>query len=179
MRLTTGIPAPTFELDDIEGNPVSLASYQGRKIYLILSRFAACPFCSLRLQDVARVHKSYSEAGVDTLVIFPSKERRVRQFQAKYEPPFRMAADPEQEVFRAFGSETSWAGEIKALIDIPKIYRALADTKMNPAAIDDAVHRMPSEYLINPNGEIAHVHYGAKMDDGFPAQEVLSWATHS
>lgn len=40
------------------------------------------------------------------------------------------------------------------------LFRALASTKMNPPAMDDAPHRMPSEYLIDPDGTIAQVYYG-------------------
>jgi peroxiredoxin len=116
------------------------------------------------------------KVGVEVLVIFPSSEKRVKQYVRKYSPPFRVAADPDQVVFQKFGSETSWAGDLRTAINLPKMMKAFARAKMNPLGVDDAPHRMPSEYLIDPDGEVAHVHYGQELDDGFPIREVMSWA---
>jgi peroxiredoxin len=177
MRLAEGLEAPKFSIEDMDGQKASLDDYRGKRLWLILARFVACPFCSLRLADVAERHEQVTNAGVETLVVFPSKPRRVKQFVRKYAPPYRVAADPEQKVFAAFGSETSWEGELRSAINIPQVFRSLARMKMNPMAIDDKVHRMPSEYLIDPDGRIAHVHYGQELDDGFPLDEVLAWAS--
>ncbi len=177
VRLETGVAVPEFELTDIEGAPAGSATFAGKKLWLILGRFAACPFCSLRLEEVAERHSLVAERGVEVLVIFPSSEKRAKQYVRKYAPPFRVAADPEQEVFQKFGSETSWAGELRSAIDLPKMMKALVRTKMNPFAFDDAVHRMPSEYLVDPDGMVARVHYGQELDDGFPIPEVLDWAS--
>lgn len=177
MRLTTGVSLPTFELSGIDGAPAGSEAYRGKKLWLILSRFAACPFCSLRLKEVAERHASVAAHGVDVLAVFPSPENRVKKYVEKYAPPFRTAADPEQRVFEALGSETSWAGELRSAVNLPKVMKALVRTKMSPLAIDGAIHRMPSEYLVNPDGVIAHVHYGEELDDGFPIREVLAWAS--
>jgi peroxiredoxin len=176
MRLETGVPIPDFELLDLEGEPAGSAALAGKKVWLILARFAACPFCALRLQDVAQAIGPIERAGVETLAIFPSADKRVRRYVEKYEPPFRVAADPEQAIFRAFGSETSWAGELKSAANVPRVFKALARARMNPLAVDDAPNRMPSEYLIDPDGTIARIHYGGELDDGFPFNEVLDWA---
>ncbi len=176
MRLEAGIEVPAFSVTDLDGQTVTPASYAGRKLWLILSRFAACPFCSLLLRKVVERHDAVAAAGVDVLVIFPSAERRVRQFAAKYEPPFRLVADPEQTIFDRFGSETSWAGELRTAINIPKVFKALVASKMNPLGVDDAPHRMPSGYLIGPEGIIERVHYGSQLDDGLAVDEVLRWA---
>lgn len=175
MRLATGIEAPEFSVPDIEGEPVGPAAYRGRRWWLILARFAACPFCSLRLQRLIDREKVLRDAGVEVVVIFPSAERRVLQYKRKYDPWFRVVADPDQTVFELFGSETSWAGELRTAINVPKVLRALVQTKMNPLGVDDAVHRMPSEYLIEPDGTLASVHYGEELDDGFAVETVLDW----
>lgn len=176
MRLESGIPVPQFSATDIAGEKVAPSDYAGRRLWLILSRFAACPFCSIRLHRLIDRHEVIAQAGVEILVVFPSPVRRVEQFARKYAPPFRMVADPEQEIFQLFGSETSWAGELRTAVNIPRVLEALVQTKMNPLLIDDAVHRMPSEYLIEPDGTIGEVHYGEELDDGFGVEAVLDWA---
>jgi len=176
VRLVAGIAVPNFSVTDLEGEPVTAQTYAGRRLWLILARFAACPFCSLLLRDVVERHEAVAAAGVEVLVIFPSSEKRVSQFAKKYQPGFRVAADPEQVAFEQFGSETSWEGEMRSAVNIPKVLKALLTTKMNPLAIDDAPHRMPSGYLIEANGMIGRVHYGSQLDDGIAVDEVLKWA---
>jgi thioredoxin-dependent peroxiredoxin len=176
MRLKATLPVPDFSVTDLEGEVVNPATYAGRRLWLILTRFAACPFCALRLRTGMDRFDSITAAGVDVLVVFPSAERRVQQFARKYSPPFRLVADPDQKVFEAFGSETSWAGELRTAINVPKVFGALVKTRMNPLAVDDAIHRMPSEYLVEPDGTIGAVHYGESMDDGFAIEDVLAWA---
>ena len=177
MRLETGIRVPDFSVVDLEGNTLDPDAFRGKRWWLILSRFVSCPFCSLRLRRVIERHESIEASGLEVLVVFPSHEKRVRQFARKFEPKFHLAADPEQKVFSAFGSETSWAGEMRTAINVPKVLMALVRTKMNPFAVDDKIHRMPSEYLINPDGIIDQVHYGEEMDDGMAVDMVVAWAT--
>lgn len=176
VRLTADIDVPPFSVTDLDGEAATPQDYAGRRLWLILSRFAACPFCSLRLHRVIERYEAIEAAGVDVLVVFPSREKRVRQFAKKYAPRFRLAADPEQTVFEQFGSETSWGGELRSAINVPKVLAALVKTKMNPMAIDDKVHRMPSEYLVEPDGRLGKVHYGESLDDGFSIEEVLEWS---
>lgn len=176
MRLETGIEVPSFAVVDLDGEEVTAQTYAGKRWWLILARFAACPFCALRLHALLGRQKALAEAGVEVVVVFPSSERRARQFAKKYDPWFRVVADPDQVVFELFGSETSWAGELRTAINVPKVLKALVQTKMNPLGVDDAVHRMPSEYLIEADGTIGRVHYGEEMDDGFAVETVLEWA---
>jgi peroxiredoxin len=176
MRLEAGIPAPEISLTDIEGKPVSLDDYRGKRLWLILARFVACPFCSLRLHGIAERFDSIQRAHVEVLVVFPSAEARVRRYVQKYQPPFRVVADPEQKTFEAFGTETSWKGELRTAVNIPKVLRALANARQSPLSIDAAPHQMPSEYLIDQEGRIARVCYGEELDDGFTIKDVVTWS---
>ncbi len=175
MRLEAGIKLPDFSVTDLDGETVSPGALAGRRSWLILTRFAACPFCSLRLHEIIERQHLLDGLPVETVVFFPSKEKRVRRFMEKYDAKFRAVADERQQVFQTFGSETSWAGELRTAINIPKVLRALARTKMNPLAIDDVPHRMPSDYLVEPDGTIARVHYGEELDDGIEVPDVVRW----
>jgi peroxiredoxin len=175
MRVQAGVSLPEFAVQDLEGETASPQSYFGRRLWLILARFAACPFCALRLH---RLIESYSElrtAGVDVLVVFPSTRRRVRQFANKYAPLFRLVADPEQRLFELFGSETSWSGELRSVAKLGVMTSAIAKFGLNPLAVDDSLARMPSEFLVAPSGVIDEVHYGRFADDGFSIDHVISW----
>jgi peroxiredoxin len=175
VRLDAGIRAPEISLVDVEGEPVTFESYRGKRLWFILARFVACPFCSLRLQEIAERGDTIERAGVSVLVVFPSAEKRVRRYVEKYKPFFRVVADPDMGTFEAFGTETSWKGELRTAANIPKVFRALANARQSPLAIDAPVHQMPSEYLIDEQGLIARVCYGEELDDGFTIKDVVEW----
>ncbi|MCA9713199.1 MAG: redoxin domain-containing protein [Myxococcales bacterium] len=176
MRLATGIPVPKFSIADLDGAPVTPETFAGQKLWLILARFVACPFCSVRLRDVIKRHDTLTSFGVQVFVVFPSAEHRVRQFARKYAPPFRVAADPRQTIFQLFGSETSWLGNLRTLVRVPRVISAVATTRMNPLDSDDVPHRMPSEFLVTPAGMIDEAFYAEMMDDGLAISRVVQWA---
>ena len=176
MRLSPVTPAPHFEAIGMTGNTISSDSFIGRPLWLVLSRYAACPFCSLRLDALTRRYDEIESSGVQLVVLFPSPVERIEQYVMRFNPPFCVAADPQGLVFAKFGSETSWLGELRSAVDLVKVARALVHAPNNPLAIDGPVHRMPSEFLIDPAGQITEVHYGTTLDDGFPIDDVLAWA---
>jgi thioredoxin-dependent peroxiredoxin len=176
MQLQKRDRAPAFEVHATGGTTVSLSTYAGKRLWLILSRYAACPFCSLRLDRIARAHDDVSAAGIDLLVIFPSPLERVEKYAEKFQPKFTVAADPEGATFEAYGAGTSWAGELKSAFNLPKLAGAIGSAKLFPLPIDGAIHQMPAEFLIDSSGTIAEVHYGREMDDGFAVETVLAWA---
>lgn len=176
MRLQSGTKVPHFEIHGLDGAQFNREFFAGKKLWIILGRFVACPFCSLRLQEVIARWPTIEKTGIEVLVVFPSKPKRVQRFVDKYQPKFHVAADPEKTIFHQFGSETSWVGELKTVANVPKVFRAIASTKMNPFAVDDAPHRMPSEYLISEDGTLHEAYYGGELDDGFKIQHVATWA---
>jgi peroxiredoxin len=177
MRLEAGTKAPSFSTSDAGGTPIGLDSFAGQKLWLILSRFAACPFCSLRLDRIARNHSELELLGVAVLVVFPSPPERIAKYAATYKPPFRVAADPGHAIFEKYGVGNSWAGEMKTAVQLGKVMKALAAAKQNPLAMDAAVHQMPADFLVRPGGTIDRVRYGRELDDGFSVQEVVEWAS--
>ena len=140
-----------------------------------MSRFAACPFCSLRLDRVARAYAELHDRGVEVLVVFPSSLERLRRYADKYKPPFRVVADPDERILSLYQVENSWKGELRSIVNPGKVVRALRAAKQNPLAVDSAVHQMPADFLIDRN-VIEQVRYGERLDDGFDPSHVLRWA---
>ncbi len=179
MRLDPPVIAPAFEVDGVRGEPVSLARFANQRVWLVLSRYAACPFCSLRLDRLIQQWKAIAETGVQLVVVFPSPVDRIEKYVMRYEPPFIVAADPEERIFGLYGSETSWFGELRTAVNVPKAIGALVHAPNNPFAVDGPIHRMPAEFLIDASGRLVRAHYGRTLDDGFPIDEVIRWATGS
>lgn len=142
---------------------------------MVLSRYAACPFCSLRVDRLIRHHAEIAAAGIELAVLFPSPPERIETFISRYDPPFETIADPEETAYAALELKTSWAGELKTAVNVPKVVKALLHAPNNPFAIDGPIHRMPAEFLVR-NGTIEVAHYGSSLDDGIPVEVALSWA---
>jgi peroxiredoxin Q/BCP len=178
-RIKPGVRAPSFAVLDARGKEVTPGDFAGGHLWLIFSRFAACPFCSVRLHRISKEYERLVEAGVKALVLFPSPRDRVSVFIERYKPPFIAAADPEEKVFHLYGVEKSWAGEIRSAFQFNKVALALGAARQNPLAIDGSLHQMPADFLIGPDSTVEMVRYGSELDDGFSVTEVVSWARPS
>lgn len=173
--LRRGDSVPPLVGDDVTGAPVSLSDF-GERLWLILSRFAACPFCSLRLDRISKRYPELTSVGVNVLVVFPSSRNQLERYVRAYEPPFRVMADPDEEIFARFFVQTSWAGEARSAFNVPRVAQALRAAKMNPLAIDAKIHQMPADFLIRAGVRIDRTCYGKELDDGFSVDDVLEWA---
>ena len=52
MRLQAGQAAPDFLRPDIGGKTIRLSDYRGRYLLLSFYRYASCPFCNLRVNNI-------------------------------------------------------------------------------------------------------------------------------
>lgn len=175
VLLKRGDSVPPFSGVDSQGQPIELKGL-GDRGWLIFSRFAACPFCSLRLHKLSKRYADVTGAGVNVLVVFPSSVEQVQHYVDTYAPPFRAMADPDEQLFERFAVQTSWLGEARSAVNLPRVAAALSAAKMNPLVIDGKVHQMPADFLIRSGVRIDRVCYGKELDDGFSVEEVLEWA---
>ena len=101
-QLTTGDVAPPFELEDQHGEPVSLASFAGRRVLVYFYPKADTPGCTTQacgLRDIL------GDIG-DTVVIGISPDPPARQakFDDKYGLGFPLLADVDHAVAEAYGA---------------------------------------------------------------------------
>lgn len=170
-RFHAGDPCPDFNVTDLEGRPVS--SSTETPVFLGLYRFAACPFCSMRVHQLISRQQEIQDAGLDLVVVFPSSEKRIHKYVSRYKPSFRLVSDPEESLYALFHAETSWKGELRTALNLPKVARALFRHPNSPLAADGPVHRMPSEFLI-ANKTIQLAFYGRALDDGVDLDTLLT-----
>ncbi len=62
-QLTAGNTAIPFTAKDIDGNTINLASYKGKKVYLVFFRKAACPFCNMGLRELIQKNEEFEAKG--------------------------------------------------------------------------------------------------------------------
>lgn len=149
------------------------------RLHLQFRRFAGCPICSLHLRSFADRHAEVAAAGITEVVFFHSAAEQLRGYQADL--PFAVVADPRRDHYGRFGVETG--------------VRSLLDPRSWPGAVrgggqwlahhgdprwagvgesDDGTHLgLPADFLIDPDGSLAAVHYGAHADDQWSVDELL------
>jgi peroxiredoxin len=175
-RLGPGETAPPFTARTAQGTPISLDTFKGTPCWLALFRYAACPFCNWRVHRMVREQDRIAAAGITVLAVFPSPSSRIGKYIDRYKPAFHVIADPDQRIYDLYQAETSWGGELRAALNVPKAARALSFAPNNPAAVDGPIHRMPAEFLLDRDHRIAVAHYGSEPDDGIDVEAALSWA---
>jgi peroxiredoxin len=175
-RLQPGDEAPPFKGSNPQGRLVSFAEFRGKLTWLALFRYAACPFCNLRIHQLVNEQDRIKAADISLVAIFPSPAARVSTYIERYKPSFTIIADPDEIIHNLYHTETSWANELKAAANIPKAIKALAHAPNNPFAVDGPINRMPAEFLIDRQQRIAMSLYGTKLDDGFAIEDAIAWA---
>ena len=102
MPLQPGDEAPPFVLSDQRGEPVSLASFAGRKALVYFYPKADTPGCTTQacgLRDVA------GEVGDTVIVgISPDTPAKLAKFDTKYGLGFTLLSDPDHAVAEAYGA---------------------------------------------------------------------------
>lgn len=100
-KLKVGDPAPNFQLQDQNGNEVSLDSLRGKKVLLYFYPKADTPGCtkqSCHVRDLA------PQAGDAVLLgISPDKPEKQKRFDEKYSLGFPLLCDEDLAAAQAYG----------------------------------------------------------------------------
>lgn len=115
-----GAAAPAFHLTDLQGNPVSLESMQGKVIFL---DFWApwCAPCREELPVLDTLYKKYKNEGFQVLAIsLDASEASILKYLLKTPLTFPVMIDKKSDVADAYGFSGLPAG---FLIDKHKIIR--------------------------------------------------------
>ncbi|MCG7610014.1 MULTISPECIES: peroxiredoxin-like family protein [Mycobacterium] len=147
-------------------------------VHLQFRRFAGCPICNLHLQSFVARHAEIRAAGIREVVFFHSPAAELAEHTADL--PFATIADPDRNVYRQFGVESS----PRALLDPrswPAIVRGGALTvrgRFRAPAARQAGGRLglPADFLIAPNGAVPAAKYGAHADDQWSVDDLLERA---
>ena len=102
-ELEPGTKAPSFTLQTDEGATVSLRDYRGRKVVLYFYPKDMTPGCTQQACDLRDRHAELERAGAVVLGISPDSPKSHVKFAGKYELPFTLLADEQNEVATAYG----------------------------------------------------------------------------
>ncbi|AUI86708.1 thioredoxin-dependent thiol peroxidase [Vibrio azureus] len=140
--LTAGTPAPAFSLLDQDGNTVSLADLQGKKVLFYFYPKAMTPGCTTQAQGLRDIKSDLDAHNVVVLGVSIDPVKRLGKFIERDQLNFTLLSDEDHAVAEQFGV---W-GEKKFM---GKVY--------------DGLHRI--SFLINEEGVIEHVFNKFKTKD--------------
>lgn len=100
--LQTGTKAPDFTLNDKDGNPVILSSFQGKKVVLYFYPKDDTPGCTRQACAFKEAYEVYRKRGVEVIGISRDSEKSHGEFAQKFGLPFILVSDPGLEVIKAY-----------------------------------------------------------------------------
>src|SRR5882724_2326682 len=137
-RLAPGDPAPEFTLLDADGKEVSLSSFRGQRVIVYFYPAAMTPGCTKEACDFRDSLASLNSAGITVLGISPDKPAKLAKFRDKAGLTFPLLSDPGHAALEAYGA---WGEK--------KLYGKVT------------VGVIRSTFVVDPDGTIASLHYGA------------------
>ncbi|WP_435236939.1 thioredoxin-dependent thiol peroxidase [Psychromonas sp. PT13] len=153
-RLVAGDQAPSFNLQDDQGNTVSSADFAGKKVLIYFYPKALTPGCITQACGLRDVKDELAEHNTLIYGISPDPVKKLANFVNKKELNFPLLSDEDHAIADAFGV---W-GEKKFM---GKIY--------------DGIHRI--SFLIDEQGNIEKVFDKFKTKDHH--QVVLDYLKNS
>ncbi|MGE0443140.1 MAG: TlpA family protein disulfide reductase [Gemmatimonadales bacterium] len=107
--IAVGTKAPVVSVGDLDGKPVDLGGYFGKKPVLIEFWATWCAVCRSLLPELGRVHQEFGDRismiGIN-ITVNDSKDR-VRRYMAAHQPPFLPLYDDKGVSSRAFDVPTT------------------------------------------------------------------------
>ena len=135
--LDVGDQALGFELEDQNGETVSLADFAGRRVLLYFYPEAMTSGCETQARRFRDLHDEFRDLGVTVVGISPDPVGKLAEFAAKEDLPFTLLSDPDAEV----------AG----------VYESHGERRMRGVLREMTLR---NSYLIGPDGRIEETYEG-------------------
>ena len=101
--LVAGDAAPAFTLPNQDGDSISLASFQGKKVLVYFYPKAMTPGCTVQAQGLRDIQQELKQHNVEVLGISPDAVKRLPKFIEKEQLNFTLLSDEDHAVADAFG----------------------------------------------------------------------------
>ena len=102
-QLSEGSKAPAFKAKDQNGRPVSLSDFKGHKVVLYFYPEDDTPTCTAEACNLRDNYSLLLKEGLVILGVSPDDEKKHKKFEAKYNLPFTLLADPDKKIIEKYG----------------------------------------------------------------------------
>jgi len=176
MRRNSGEKIGDIQLPSFDGSGFRLEQIAGRRFMLSFFRFAACPFCNLRVHELVTRFDEFG--GHFTIVaIFDSSPENLRRHAERHRAPFPILADEHNVYYRQYGIERSLPRTVKgAAMHMPSVLYAMFAKGYWPTSFGGKLTTMPADLLVDEQGIIQVAHYGKDEADHLPFERVKAFS---
>jgi len=102
-NLKPGQAAPSFSASDANGETVRLADYRGKRVVLYFYPKDDTPGCTVESCGLRDNYDKIRELGAEVLGVSVDDVTSHRKFTDKFNLPFRLVADVDKKISRAYG----------------------------------------------------------------------------
>lgn len=102
--LKVGDKAPNFTAVIQSGEKVSLADFKGKKLVLFIYPASNTPSCTVENCNLRDAYSELKAKGYTLLGVSPDTIKKQQNFIQKYNLPFPLIADQDNELIKAFGA---------------------------------------------------------------------------
>lgn len=103
VTLKAGDKAPEFSGKDQNGDTVSLSDFGGKRVILFFYPKDMTPGCTAEACNLGENYGNLLNRGFEVIGVSADSEARHQKFIDKYSLPFKLIADTELEVIKAYG----------------------------------------------------------------------------
>lgn len=103
-ELKIGDLAPDFKGVDQDGNPINYEDYKGKKLIVFFYPKASTPGCTVESCNFRDNYEDWKSKGYEVLGVSADSVKRQKNFASKNELPYKLIADEDKEIIKAFGA---------------------------------------------------------------------------
>lgn len=173
--LKNNSPAKDFKTKDLLGNEIQLEKFKGKKIMLSFYRYAGCPLCNLRINQLINQYDNFKTKNMELIAIFQSPKSSMKKYiSSRHDIPFPVISDPKRRLYKIYEVESSLCGLLKGMTRLKDFGKALTKG-LSPGKMEGDIGMIPADFLINEKGIIDVAYYGKDIGDHLPLTEIQDW----
>jgi peroxiredoxin len=173
MKLKPAMAAPLFEAKEVNGRPIRLSDYRGKKVLLTFYRGVGCPICNLRFHEIQRNASFFRSQGIEILAVYESPADLLKEYIAKETFEATLIPNPDLSLYNLYQVERSGTKVLKGLLkgaaDKVKEGKKLFNQKIK---MDGNYDRIGADFLLDENGKLLLAYYGQYVGDHLPIHSI-------
>jgi len=166
-----GRPAPTAEMQTVDGETVSIESFYTQKpTVLVFYRGGWCPYCSTHLSELGQIQDNIRQMGFQIVAVSMDKPSKLRTTLDKSELGYTLLSDADAQLTRAFG--------LAFRVSQPtlKRYEEFGIDLQDASGHDHHILPVPAVYLIDQTGMIQFAHWNPDYKTRLNGEKILQAA---
>lgn len=176
QKIKEGQDAPAFVVVDSKGDTINLEKYKGKKVFLAFFRYASCPVCNFRMNEIIQNYDSIKAKGYEFIAVFESNNQTLQQYLTETQVPFPIVGDSELTLYKKYGVQKSFWRMVGSMFN-KKTRSNLKEGKVlvkgKNLKRDGNMSRIPADFLIDENGVVTKAYYGTNIGDHLPLEVIL------